>query len=68
MQIYQLQHPADEIILCDDGCDLAANYLEVTEEREYRCCPLHTHASVHASRLPQRPVGMPSYRSRPRLD
>lgn len=68
MQIFQLQHPAHETVLCDDGCDLTADYLELNEDREYRCCPLHTHSAVHASRLPQRPMSARApYRSRPRV-
>ena len=67
MQIFQLQHPATEIILCDNGCDLRADFLEVTEDREYRLCPLHTHSAIHVSKLPQRAMnrGLP-FRSRAR--
>lgn len=65
MQIFQLQHPRNEIILCDDDCELTAAFLEVKGDREVRACVLHTHSAVHCSRLPSRAASA-EYRSRPR--
>ena len=68
MQIFQLEHPRNEIILCDGDCDLAACFLEIGDARdEKRLCPLHTHSAVHAATLPKRGAGAGfPYRSRPR--
>jgi hypothetical protein len=73
MNCFQLDHPLDETILCDnegankEGCDEIADYLEIDDQgHEFRLCKLHTSTDKHASQLPKRPPksGLP-YRSRP---
>jgi hypothetical protein len=55
MHFFQLHHPADLTITCDqDGCGRVADYLEVDYEGEHHACAIHTRSRVHVSRLSAR--------------
>jgi hypothetical protein len=68
MQYFHLEHPLDEMILCDrEECEAIADYLEVEDDgSEHRLCSFHTRSDKYASRLPAR---MPNldfrFRSKP---
>jgi len=67
MQHFHLEHPPDEVFLCDHaGCDGIADYLEVEGNREMLLCSAHTTSQTYAARLPAR-VPSPSipHRSKP---
>jgi hypothetical protein len=65
MQFFHLEHPLDEMILCDrEQCGGIADYLEIEDDgTERRLCGLHTCSDKYAVRLPQR---MPNRRQRHR--
>jgi len=68
MKHFQLEHPPDRTIVCDDmACEAVADYLEVNEDgHEYFVCANHTSGETHASRLPNRAPGDGyPYRSKP---
>lgn len=56
LQCFQLEHPENEMILCDrKGCDAIADYLEIEADgTERRLCAFHTMSDKYASRLPAR--------------
>jgi hypothetical protein len=56
MQFFQLEHPYDELVLCDrEDCGGIADYLEIEDDGiERRLCGLHTRSEKYAARLPQR--------------
>jgi hypothetical protein len=56
LQCFQLEHPENEMVLCDrPKCEAIADYLEVElAGTEHRLCALHTMSDKYASRLPSR--------------
>ena len=56
MEHYRLEHPQDELILCErSDCEQIADYLELHEGgREELVCAAHTSSQRHASVLPGR--------------
>ena len=56
LQCFQLEHPEDEMILCDrKGCDAIADYLEVEADgTEHHLCAFHTMSQKYPSRLTAR--------------
>lgn len=53
LQCFQLEHPEDEIILCDrQDCDAIADYLEIEADgTEHRHGGFHTMSHTYAARL-----------------
>ena len=53
LQCFQLEHPENEMALCDrKGCDAIADYLEVEADgTEHRHCAFHTMSYMYAARL-----------------
>lgn len=53
LQCFQLEHPENEMILCDrPKCEAIADYLEVEADgTEHRLCAFHTMSDKYASRL-----------------
>jgi len=74
MKVFQLDHPIDEIILCDNegfnkqGCKDVADYLEIDDQgHESKSCERHKNSDKRASQLPKRqPSPELPYSSRPR--
>jgi hypothetical protein len=67
MQFFHLEHPPDEMILCDrEQCGGIADYLEIEDDgTERRLCGFHTCSDKYAVRLPQRtPSCQQRYRSK----
>ena len=56
MQFFHLEHPLDEMMVCDrDGCEAIADYLEVEDDETEQClCAVHTRSHKCASGLPVR--------------
>src|SRR5207302_10594790 len=56
MQFFHLEHPLDEMMVCDwDGCEAIADYLEVEDDEAEQClCAVHTRSHKYVSRLPVR--------------
>jgi len=56
LQCFQLEHPEDEMILCDrQDCEAIADYLEVEQDgTEHRLCAFHTKSHTYAARLTPR--------------
>jgi hypothetical protein len=65
MQFFHLEHPLNEMILCDrEQCGGIADYLEIEDDgTERKLCGFHTCSDKYAIRLPQR---MPSRQQRHR--
>jgi hypothetical protein len=56
LQCFQLEHPENEMVLCDrPTCEAIADYLEVElDGTEHRLWAFHTMSDKYASRLPTR--------------
>jgi hypothetical protein len=69
MQHFYLEHPPDEVFLCDhDGCNGIADYLEVDGNQEILLCSVHTSSQTYAARLPSRsPSALIVHRSKPAM-
>jgi len=67
MEYFHLEHPSDEVFLCDhNGCDGIADYLEVEGTQEVLRCSVHTTSHTYAARLPVRlPTPSIPHRSKP---
>jgi hypothetical protein len=67
MKYFCLDHPPDQLILCDRlNCEDIADYLEVNEDgREDFICSAHTSSERHASVLPRAIPRSEPHRSRP---
>lgn len=66
LRYFQLEHPENELILCDrGGCEAIADYLEVEDDgTEHRYCAFHTQSRTYAARLaPRSPARCFPYRS-----
>jgi hypothetical protein len=68
MELYQLEHPPDRILLCSHSdCNEIADYLELTEDGgEEVLCASHTSSDKHVSVLRKRACHTGhAFRSRP---
>jgi len=56
LRCFQLEHPEDEMILCDrQDCEATADYLEAEPDgTEHRLCSFHTQSHTYAARLAPR--------------
>ena len=56
LRCYQLEHPENEMILCDrPKCEAIADYLEVEADgTEHHLCAFHSMSDKYASCLPMR--------------
>lgn len=56
LQCFQLEHPENEMVLCDrPESDAIVDYLEVEADGTEHClCAFHTMSDKYASRLPAR--------------
>jgi hypothetical protein len=66
LQCFQLEHPENEMILCDQpNCEAIADYLEVEADgTEHFHCGFHTMSETYACRLlPRAPDCNSRYRS-----
>jgi len=56
LQCFQLEHPENEMVLCDrPTCEAIADCLEVElDGTEHHLCAFHTMSDKYASRLPTR--------------
>ena len=54
LQYFQLEHPENEMVLCDrPKCEATADYLEIEADgTEHRLCAYHTMSDKYASCLP----------------
>jgi len=56
LRCFQLEHPEDEMILCDrQDCEVIADYLEVAADgTEHHLCAFHTKSHTYTARLAPR--------------
>jgi hypothetical protein len=56
LQCFHLEHPENEMVLCDrPKCEAIADYPEVEADgTEHRLCAYHTMSDKYTSRLPTR--------------
>jgi hypothetical protein len=66
MEYFRVDHPPDQLILCDrSNCDHIADYQEVNEQGlEDRVRAVHTSSERHASVLPKGVARAAPHRSR----
>jgi len=67
MEHFHLEHPDNEVFLCErQGCNGIADYLEVENGQEVLLCSAHTSSRTYAACLPPRvPSTAVPHRSRP---